>query len=116
MINKLQKRLKLTNEQQQYSEKLQKLLYLDKEGVEYEPLTTEQMLEMDELTVFQKIELKHPGFKIVNKILPGEGFGEIALRQKSQVNLRTATIVCSKDTYFLQLDKQSYNQILRFFT
>jgi len=53
------------------------------------------MLEMDDLTINQKIELKNRGFKIVNRIQSGQGFGEIALREKSQVNLRTATIVCS---------------------
>ena len=62
---------------------------------------TEEELEILEL---------HPYHEIVNTILPGKYFGEIALRDRVK---RTATVVCSKLSYLLVLNKKSYEDILQ---
>ena len=53
---------------------------------------------------------KYRGFELIRTMCAGEGFGEIALRHNST---RTATVVCSQDSHFLTLDRDSYDQLLR---
>jgi CRP-like cAMP-binding protein len=55
------------------------------------------------------LQVTYPGFVKVRTLTSGDTFGELALITKSK---RTATIVCSIDSYFITLHKNAFDRIL----
>ena len=60
-------------------------------------------------TFEEKAKKLYPFFKIVGTLGTGKHFGHIALDSKK---LRSKTVICSKNTDLLILNKHDYNQIL----
>lgn len=55
------------------------------------------------------LKLKYRNLEIRRIMGPGEGFGEIALIYGTR---RTATVVCSQDTYMLVMNKKLWKSVL----
>ncbi|KAL4427381.1 hypothetical protein ABPG74_002352 [Tetrahymena malaccensis] len=63
----------------------------------------------DSQLVQSVVQLQNEGFNIKKTLEKGESFGEIALRTEG---IRTASVVCKEDTYFVSITATTYNEVI----